>query len=102
MIADIMNVINKEVTAFTWLLFYRDVADSLLTPSWMWGGHFAINPVPNISSKSFLPAEESDCLTEYEEDGMDTVREEDGAEAEEEEEEDDDDDDDSGGHCSAQ
>lgn len=29
-------------------------------------------------------AEESDCLTEYEEDGMDTVREEEGEEEEEE------------------
>lgn len=33
-----------------------------------------------------IPAEESDCLTEYEEDGMDTVREEEGEEEEEEEE----------------
>lgn len=32
-------------------------------------------------------AEESDCLTEYEEDGMDTVREEEGGEGGEEEEE---------------
>ncbi|KAG8014425.1 Neuropathy target esterase [Nibea albiflora] len=32
----------------------------------------------------FRPAEESDCLTEYEEDGMDTVREEEGEEEEEE------------------
>lgn len=37
-----------------------------------------INSIRNNSSKSFLSAEESDCLTEYEEDGMDTVREEDG------------------------
>lgn len=37
-----------------------------------------------MSSKSFLSAEESDCLTEYEEDGMDTVREEEGEEEEEE------------------
>ena len=35
-------------------------------------------------------AEESDCLTEYEEEGMDTVREEEGEEDEEEEEEADD------------
>uniref|UniRef100_A0A3Q2YHV0 lysophospholipase n=1 Tax=Hippocampus comes TaxID=109280 RepID=A0A3Q2YHV0_HIPCM len=39
---------------------------------------------PNIASKSFPSAEESDCLTEYEEDGMDTVREEEGQEEEEE------------------
>lgn len=38
---------------------------------------------PNIASKSFPSAEESDCLTEYEEDGMDTVREEEGQEEEE-------------------
>lgn len=56
------------------------------------GGHCTIKSLRNISSKSFLSAEESDCLTEYEEDGMDTVREEDGAEE----------DDDSGGHSSAQ
>lgn len=56
------------------------------------GGHCTINSLCNISSKSFLSAEESDCLTEYEEDGMDTVREEDGAE----------DDEDSGDHSSAQ
>lgn len=31
-----------------------------------------------------LTAEESDCLTEYEEDGMDTVREEEGEEEEDE------------------
>lgn len=33
---------------------------------------------------NFHSAEESDCLTEYEEDGMDTVREEEGEEEEEE------------------
>ncbi|PWA14897.1 hypothetical protein CCH79_00014232 [Gambusia affinis] len=38
--------------------------------------------------KSLCPAEESDCLTEYEEDGMDTVREEEGDEDEQEETED--------------
>ncbi|XP_075904420.1 patatin-like phospholipase domain-containing protein 6 isoform X4 [Nelusetta ayraudi] len=38
--------------------------------------------------QSYVAAEEeSDCLTEYEEDGMDTVREEEGEEEEEEEEE---------------
>lgn len=55
------------------------------------GGRCTIKSLRNIS-KSFLSAEESDCLTEYEEDGMDTVREEDGAEE----------DDDSGGPSSAQ
>uniref|UniRef100_A0A3Q4C0I4 lysophospholipase n=1 Tax=Mola mola TaxID=94237 RepID=A0A3Q4C0I4_MOLML len=44
----------------------------------------AINFLSNISSKSFHATEESDCLTEYEEDGMDTVREEEGEEEEEE------------------
>ncbi|XP_056135443.1 patatin-like phospholipase domain-containing protein 6 isoform X4 [Lampris incognitus] len=34
--------------------------------------------------QSYAEAEESDCLTEYEEDGMDTVREEEGEEEEEE------------------
>lgn len=41
-------------------------------------------PVTHNISKSFHSAEESDCLTEYEEDGMDTVREEEGEEEEEE------------------
>ncbi|XP_061685606.1 patatin-like phospholipase domain-containing protein 6 isoform X8 [Syngnathoides biaculeatus] len=40
-----------------------------------------IEPVQNYVSAE---AEESDCLTEYEEDGMDTVREEEGQEEEEE------------------
>lgn len=46
------------------------------------GGGRSATPsiLSNNSSKSFLSAEESDCLTEYEEDGMDTVREEDGEE----------------------
>ena len=35
-----------------------------------------------MSFKSLFSAEESDCLTEYEEDGMDTVREEEGEEEE--------------------
>lgn len=38
--------------------------------------------------KSLCAADESDCLTEYEEDGMDTVREEEGDEDEHEEAED--------------
>lgn len=46
-----------------------------------------INSLCNISPVSFHSAEESDCLTEYEEDGMDTVREEEGEEEEEEAEE---------------
>lgn len=48
------------------------------------GVNRAISPLGNIASKSFHSAEESDCLTEYEEDGMDTVREEEGEEEEEE------------------
>lgn len=40
----------------------------------------------NLFLSGPIPAEESDCLTEYEEDGMDTVREEEGEEEEEEEE----------------
>lgn len=55
------------------------------------GGGCTIKSLRNIS-KCFLSAEESDCLTEYEEDGMDTVREERGAEEDE----------DSGGPSSAQ
>lgn len=47
-----------------------------------------VNSARNISTKYFHSAEESDCLTEYEEDGMDTVREEDGEEEEEEDLED--------------
>ncbi|XP_054634972.1 patatin-like phospholipase domain-containing protein 6 isoform X3 [Dunckerocampus dactyliophorus] len=46
-----------------------------------------IEPVQNYVSAE---AEESDCLTEYEEDGMDTVREEEGQEEEEEPEDPDD------------
>uniref|UniRef100_A0A3P9MSN7 lysophospholipase n=1 Tax=Poecilia reticulata TaxID=8081 RepID=A0A3P9MSN7_POERE len=41
----------------------------------------------NVCLKSLCPAEESDYLTEYEEDGMDTVREEEGDEEEQEQEE---------------
>lgn len=44
----------------------------------------SINSLCNMSFKSFCSAEESDCLTEYEEDGMDTVREEEGEEEEDE------------------
>lgn len=47
-------------------------------------GSVSIISFYNISSKSFWSAEESDCLTEYEEDGMDTVREEEGEEEEDE------------------
>lgn len=47
-------------------------------------GSVSINSFYNISSTSFWSAEESDCLTEYEEDGMDTVREEEGEEEEDE------------------
>ena len=48
------------------------------------GVTLAINILSNISSKSSHSTDESDCLTEYEEDGMDTVREEEGEEEEEE------------------
>nr|XP_057934873.1 patatin-like phospholipase domain-containing protein 6 isoform X4 [Doryrhamphus excisus] len=55
-----------------------------------------IEPVQNYVSAEG-EAEESDCLTEYEEDGMDTVREEEGQEEEEEPEDPDDPDDHSPG-----
>ncbi|KAI4832807.1 hypothetical protein KUCAC02_015754 [Chaenocephalus aceratus] len=46
-----------------------------------------VSRIEPVQSYVATEAEESDCLTEYEEDGMDTVREEEGEEEEEEEEE---------------
>uniref|UniRef100_A0A8D3DD71 lysophospholipase n=1 Tax=Scophthalmus maximus TaxID=52904 RepID=A0A8D3DD71_SCOMX len=50
-----------------------------------------VSRIEPVQSYVAAEAEESDCLTEYEEDGMDTVREEEGEEEEEEEGEDPDD-----------
>ncbi|KAF3844153.1 hypothetical protein F7725_016201 [Dissostichus mawsoni] len=50
-----------------------------------------VSRIEPVQSYVATEAEESDCLTEYEEDGMDTVREEEGEEEEEEEAEDPDD-----------
>uniref|UniRef100_A0A7N6B0T7 lysophospholipase n=1 Tax=Anabas testudineus TaxID=64144 RepID=A0A7N6B0T7_ANATE len=46
-----------------------------------------VSRIEPVQSYVAAEAEESDCLTEYEEDGMDTVREEEGEEEEEEAEE---------------
>ncbi|TMS22816.1 Neuropathy target esterase [Larimichthys crocea] len=43
-----------------------------------------VSRIEPVQSYVAAEAEESDCLTEYEEDGMDTVREEEGEEEEEE------------------
>lgn len=90
--ADLMNVINQRSQLSPSIFYWDtvgDVADIILMLSKR-RGHEPINSLCNNSSDSFLSAEESDCLTEYEEDGMDTVREEDGEEE------------DAGGHSSAE
>lgn len=86
------NICDKcPVTAFTALLLTRTgaaVRDVLLLLSEIRLVGIINLTHCNMFCKSLHSAEESDCLTEYEEDGMDTVREEEGEEEEEEELED--------------